>query len=180
MITIRYKKALRHIRKAEKKYGSIANTPEDDADLIAAQSLLSEGNEDVIELNAKILGLIEAGYPLKAIMHKLKIGHEKVKGVRDLNHVVFKSIFKYKITKGDEYTGYSSTLQGLVKLAGLTTSGGFEFVSSKARARGYQIKKTHLLWRYIPENCVYAVANKLYIKHGLDSWLKYKILKWRN
>lgn len=177
---IRYKKALRHIQKVEKKYGSIANAPEDDIDLIAAQSLLSKGNEDVIELNAKILGLIEAGYPSKAIMYKLKIGHDKVEGVRDLNHVVFKSIFKYKITKGDKHTGYSSTLQGLAKLAGLATSGGFEFVSSKARTRGYQIKKVHLLWRYIPENCVYAVANKLYIKHGLDSWLKYKILKWRD
>lgn len=181
MIMTRYKEALRHVHKIEKKYGSIANTPEDDIDLITAQNLLSGGNENVIELNIKILRLIEAGYPSKEIMYKLKIGHEKVEGVRDLNHVVFKPIFKYKVTKDDEYIGYSSTLQGLVKLADLTTRGGFEFISSKARAKGYQTKRVHLLWRDLPENCVYTIANKpLYIKHGFGSWLKYKILKWRD
>lgn len=178
----RYKKALRHIHKIEKKYGSIANTPEDDTDLIAAQSLLNGGNEDVIELNIKILRLIEAGYPSKEIMRKLKIGHDKVEGIKDLNHVVFKPIFKYEVTKDDdEYISYSSTLQGLAKLADLTVRGSFEFISSKARAKGYQTKKVHLLWRDLPENCIYTIADKpLYIKYGFCSWLKYKILKWRD
>lgn len=176
-----YQKALQHIHKAEMEYGSINQTPEDDSDLIAARNLLNGGNEDLTELNIKILRFIKTGYPVKEIMRRLKAGHDKVEKVKDLNHVAFKPIFKYKVTKDNKFIGYSSTLKGLAELTDLTTIGSFEFISSKARAKGYQTKKVCLLWRDIPDGCIYTIANKpLYIRRGLDSWLKYEILKWRD
>lgn len=181
MIMAKYQIALQHIQKAEKKYGSINQTPEDDSDLIAARNLLNGENEDLTELNIKILRYIKNGYSEKETMRRLKVVHDKVEKVKDLNHVAFKPIFKYKVTKDDKYIGYSSTLQGLAKLTDLTTIGSFEFISSKTRAKGYQTKKVCLLWRDIPDDCIYTIADKpLYIKRGLDSWLKYEILKWRD
>ena len=172
----RYQNALQHIHKDEMEYGSISQTPEDDSDLIAARNLLNEENEDLPELNIKILRFIQNGYPKKEIMRRLKAGHDKVEKVKDLNHVAFKSIFKYKVTKDDKYIGYSSTLQGLAKLADLTIRGSFEFISSKARVKGYQTREVRLLWRDIPDDCIYTIADKpLYIKRGLDSWMKYNI-----
>ena len=177
----RYQIALQHIHKAEMEYGSISQTPEDDSDLIAARNLLNGENEDLTELNIKILRLIKTGYPLTEIMRRSKAGNHKVEKIKDLNHEAFKPIFKYKVTKDNKYIGYSSTLKGLAELTDLTTIGSFEFISSKARTKGYQTKKICLLWKDIPDDCIYTIANKpLYIKRGLDSWLKYEILKWRD
>lgn len=181
MIMTRYKTALQHIHKAEFKYGSISQTPEDDADLIAAQNLLSEENEDLTELDIKILELIKNGYPEKEILSKLEVGHSRVEKVKNQNHVAFKPIFKYKVTRDDNFISYSSNLKGIAKLTGLNAMGSFEFLSSNARAKGYQTKEVRLLWRDIPTDCIYTIANKpLYVKRGLDSWLKYEILIWRD
>lgn len=181
MAMTKYQKALLHVTAAESKYGSLSQTPEDDSDLIAARNLLGEENEDLTKLDVKILRLIKNGYPKKEIIHRLKVNHARVEKVKDLNHVAFKPIFKYKVTKEDEFIGYSSTLKGIAKLTDLNTIGSFEFLSSNARAKGYQAKEVHLLWRDVPDDCIYTIANKpLYIKRGLDSWLKYEILKWRD
>lgn len=114
-------------------------------------------------------------------MRRLKAGHARVEKIKDLNHEAFKSILKYKVTKVNKdgkFIGYSSTLEGLIKLTDLTTMGSFEFISAAARAKGYQTKRVHLLWKNIPDDCIYTIANKpLYVKRGLNSWLKYEILK---
>ena len=185
MIMTKYQKALQYIHKVEEEYGSLSRVPEDNLDLTAARNLLDEENENLTELDAEldieILRLIKNGYPEKEILRKLEVSHSRVEKVKNLNHVAFKPIFKYKVTRDDDFISYSSNLKGIAKLTDLNTIGSFEFISAKARTKGYQTKKVHLLWKNIPDDCIYTIANKpLYVKRGLNSWLKYEILKWRD
>lgn len=100
----KYQKALQYIHRAEIKYGSISETPENDPDLIKAQNLVAIGHRAVKifepdDLDFEIKEMLEYGYPAHAIYEILHVGQPAVQRVREFYGLKYKPLFKYKLTK---------------------------------------------------------------------------------
>lgn len=173
----KYQKALQYIHRAEIKYGSISKTPENDPNLIKVRELLAidPNNVRVFEpddTDLEIKRMLEYGYPAHVIYEKLRVRQPVVQRVREFYGLTYKPLFKYKLTKDGQPDFYTTYVQGMTTVAGVSNSFNSRAIFDLIPKLGYEISEVSFYWGDLPDNCTYAIRRSIvYVKHGIDSWL---------
>lgn len=173
----KYQKALIYIHRAEIKYGSISETPENDPDLIKAQNLVAIGHRAVKtfepdDLDFEIKEMLEYGYPAHIIYEKLRVRQPVVQRVKEYYGLTYKPLFKYKLTKDGQPDFYTTYVKGMTRIAKIFNSFNSKTVFDLIPKLGYEISEVSFYWSDLPDDCTYAIRRSIvYVKHGIDSWL---------
>lgn len=176
-----FKEQMKIISRLELEYGSLANVPADNPDLIKinkanhAKSIKEDTKKNVDkEVVRKAVDMVMNGFSKSFIAKKCRVSTRVIQRIIDENELFVIPYFRYRVLSKDKVDIYFTTLKDVGSYLFNDGSLSIKRMNPKLVKYKLELRKSHNTWARMAENSYYVIGDQLYQKKGLDSFKKVK------